>query len=332
MAAHVDLEKIAKMASVSRSTVSRVVNDQADVSPEVRQRVKKIIQETGFQPNLAARSLRNKQTDIIGLVICNTMVGLFTDPYFAQLNLSISQTCYKYNKTLALYLEGEPDTIFPRLTRRGLMDGILLQAGKMKDSLLKKMLKTDIPFVYLGRPTESGVSYVDIDNVTGAHLATSHLISMKHKRIAAICGDLDTTTGADRHEGYTLALREEGIPYQEELVGEGDFSEISGYQAMLQLLNSKPNAVFAANDMMARGAIRAIQEAGLSIPHDVAVVGFDDLPPAVSASPLLTTVRQPINQMGASAVEMLFDVIQHGSQPVRHTVLDVELIIRESSG
>ncbi len=327
-----DIQKIAQMAQVSRSTVSRVVNNQPDVHPEVRQRVLQIIRETGYQPNSAARSLRNKQSDILGLVICNTVGGLFTDPYFPQLTQGIAQSCNHYNKTLSLFLEGDPETIYPRLTRRGQLDGILLQVGNTDDTLVKKLMKTDIPFIVLGRPMQSGVSYIDVDNVSGGYLATLHLIRLKRQRIGAIHCSLLTTTGLDRKEGYLKALHERNIPIREELTAEGDYSEPSGYRAMLQILPHHPDAVFVGNDMMARGAIRAIQEAGLSVPNDIAVVGFDDLPPAVSASPLLTTIRQPISRLGACAVDILLDMIEHGPQPPQRVMMDVELVVRESSG
>ena len=327
-----DLAQIAQLAKVSRSTVSRVVNDHPDVNPEVRKRVLKIIKETGYQPNLAARSLRNKQTDIIGLVICNTIAGLFTDPYFPQLIQGVAQACNQFGKTLALFLEGDPDTIFPRIVRRGQLDGILLQAGKANDYMLKKMLTTDIPFVYFGRPTETNVNYIDVDNFAGGYLATSHLIRLKRQRVATICGHLDTTTGLDRKEGYLRALSERGLPVREELIIESDFTEAGGYQAMKSLMKHKPDAIFAASDTMARGAIRAITDAGLSVPEDVAVVGFDDLSPAVSMPPLLTTIRQPVPQVGSRAVETLLDVIQYKSQPSQRVVLNVELVIRETCG
>jgi LacI family transcriptional regulator len=327
-----DLTKIAQLAKVSRSTVSRVVNEHPDVNPEVRKRILKIIKDTGYQPNLAARSLRNKQTGIIGLVVCNTISGLFTDPYFPQLIQGVAQACNQFSKTLALFLEGDPDTIFPRIVRRGQLDGILLQAGKADDYMLKKMMATDIPFVYIGRPTESRINFIDVDNLAGGHLATSHLIRLKRHRIASIFGPLDTTTGIDRKEGYLRALNERGIPYREELTAECDFTELGGYQAMKDMLKHNPDAVFSASDTMARGAIRAITEAGLSVPNDVAVVGFDDLSPAVTMSPLLTTIRQPITHVGARAVETLLDIIQYRSQPAQRVVLNVELVIRESCG
>ncbi len=328
----VDLRKIAKMAGVSRSTVSRVVNDQPDVSPEVRKRVLQIIQETGYEPNAAARSLRNKHSDIIGLVLNNTVGGLFTDPYFPALTQGVYQACSRYSKTLAVFLEGDPNEIFPRLKRRGYLDGIILQTGPDDDCLIKKMKQADMPFLVLGRPSEPDYSYIDVDNVHGAYQATLHLIRQKRQRIAAIHAPQITTTGLDRMEGYCKALRERDMPCRQELVAEGDFSEDSAYLLMKGLLAHHPDAVFCACDAMARGAAHAILDAGLSIPQDVAVVGYDDLPPAVSAFPCLTTVRQPISSVGVTAVEMLLDLIEHPEQPPKRAVLDVELVVRESSG
>ncbi len=325
----VDLQKIAKMAGVSRSTVSRVINDQPDVSPEVRKRVSQIVRETGYQPNAAARSLRNKRSDIIGLVLNNTVGGLFTDPYYPALTQGVYQACSRHNKTLALFLEGDPEAIYPRLKRRGHLDGILLQAGTDDDCLIKKMKQADVPFLVLGRPTEPNFSYIDVDNTSGSYQATLHLIRQKRQRIAAIFAPLMTTTGVDRKEGYCRALRERSMPYREELTAEGDFSEERAYQLMKGLLQHHPDAIFCASDAMARGAVHAILDSGLSIPDDVAVVGFDDLPPAVSAAPLLTTVRQPITNMGTTAVEILLDMIEHPQPPYQRVVMDVELVVRE---
>ncbi len=328
----IDLQKIAQIAGVSRSTVSRVVNDQPDVSPEVRKRVLQIVQETGYQPNAAARSLRNKRSDVIGLVLNNTVGGLFTDPYFPALTQGVYQACSRYNKTLALFLEGDPSVIFPRLKRRGHLDGFLLQVGTDDDCLIKKMKQADVPFLVLGRPSDPDYSYIDVDNISGAYQATLHLIRQKRQRIASICAPLITTTGIDRKEGYCKALRERALPYREELVIEGDFSEESGYQSMKGLLAHNPDGVFCACDAMARGAAHAILDAGLSIPNDIAIVGYDDLAPAISAFPSLTSVRQPITNMGLTAVEILLDMIDHPGQPHQHVVMDVELVVRESSG
>ncbi len=309
-----------------------MVNDQPDVSPDVRKRVLQIVHETGYQPNAAARSLRSKRSDVIGLVLNNTVGGLFTDPYFPALTQGVYQACSRYNKTLALFLEGNPSVIFPRLKRRGHLDGFLLQVGTDDDCLIKKMKQTDVPFLVLGRPSDPDYSYIDVDNISGAYQATLHLIRQKRQRIATICAPLITTTGIDRKEGYCRALRERALPFHQELVVEGDFSEENAYNLMKSLLAHHPDAVFCASDDMARGAAHAILDAGLSIPQDIAVVGYDDLPPAISASPFLTTIRQPITNMGLTAVEILLDMIEHPSQPHQRVVLDVELVVRESSG
>jgi LacI family transcriptional regulator len=327
-----DLEKIAQIANVSRSTVSRVVNNQPDVHPEVRQRVQQIIRDTGYQPNTAARSLRNKQSDVLALVICNSVDGLFKDPYFSQLTHGITMSCNEINKTLALFLEGDPETIYPRLTRRGQFDGIILQVGTTDDYLIKKIKLTEIPFIVVGRPVEEGVNFINVDNTSGAYQATLHLIHLKRKRIGSIFCSLNTTTGIDRKAGYCKALHERGIPYREEWVVEGDFTEMGGYRAMTQLLPHHLDAVFAGSDTMARGAIRAIRENGLSVPNDIAIIGFDDLSPALSESPLLTTIRQPITRLGVQSVEILLDMIEHKQHPLQNVVLDVELVVRESSG
>jgi LacI family transcriptional regulator len=326
------LTKIAEIANVSRSTVSRVINEQPDVKPQVRQRVLQIIEETGYLPHTGARSLRKKNCDVVAFVICSTVNGLFTDPYYPVLTKGIALGLNRHNKTLALFLEGDPDTIYPRLARPGQFDGILIQVGKSDDYLIKKMKQTEIPFMVLGRPAENNVSFIDADNVSGGYQATLHLIQRKHERIATICASLSSTTGLDRHQGYCNALTERGIPYREELVVEADFSEAGGYYAMQRLLPHHPDAVFAASDLMARGAIRAIREAGLLVPQDIAIVGYDDLPPAVSAVPHLTTIRQPIARLGYTAVELLLDMIDHKQQSLQRIMLDVELVVRDSSG
>jgi LacI family transcriptional regulator len=171
-----------------------------------------------------------------------------------------------------------------------------------------------------------------VDNVQASHNAVCHLIRLGYKRIGTITGRMNSTTGIDRLEGYQRAIHERGWGMHESLIAEGDFSEKSGYSAMKRLLPAKPNAVFAASDTMAIGAIRAVQEAGLRVPQDIAFVGFDDLPIALQPEFRLTTIRQPIVQFGARAVEILIDLIENGIKPPRRTIMDTELVIRNSCG
>jgi LacI family transcriptional regulator len=330
-----NLEEIARLAGVSRSTVSRVVNDHPSVRPAVRERVRRIIAETGFQPNAAARSLASQRSYMLGLVIPRTVHTVFTDPYFPQLTQGIAQACNEHDYTLSLFIESDDVKLFPRLNRTGLMDGVVVQASTVDDRLIPKLLAAGLPLVVAGRPSQvEGVSYVDVDNVQGSYSAVAHLARLGHTRLATITGPLNTAVGTDRLAGYRRVLAECGLPEDPALVETGDFTEPSGYDAMRRLLSQPqpPTAVFAASDVMARGAIRALEEAGRRVPGDVAVAGFDDLPPATMTRPWLTTVRQPIRQMGIRAIEVLLDVIANGREPARRFIFDTELVVRESCG
>jgi LacI family transcriptional regulator len=199
--------------------------------------------------------------------------------------------------------------------------------------LIERLANSNIPLVIAGRPFHSNdVSYIDVDNINAAYNATSHLILLGYKRIGMIAGPINTTVGLDRREGYMKAFVERGRNFDESLFIEGDFTEESGYYAMKRMLGVKPDAVFAASDIMAIGAMRAAREAGLSVPDDIAFVGFDDLPIATLLKPRLTTVRQPVHQFGIKAVEILIDLIENGVTPTRRIILDTELIVRESCG
>jgi LacI family transcriptional regulator len=203
----------------------------------------------------------------------------------------------------------------------------------MGDILIERLVKLDFPVVVAGRPFNANeISYIDVDNIQASQIAVSHLIRLGYKRIATITGGMNSTTGIDRLEGYRRAIHAQGWAVDESLIAEGDFSESSGYTAMRRLLPAKPNAVFAASDTMAIGAIRAVQEAGLRVPYEVAFVGFDDLPVAAQSEFKLTTIRQPIVQFGAKAVETLIDTIENGIKPPRHIIMDTELVIRNSCG
>lgn len=330
------LEEVARLAGVSRATVSRVVNNPRSVSPDYRDRVEKVIAETGYRPNLAARTLASRRSGIIGLIIPSVTEFVFADPYYPVLIEGISRACNLNDLTLTLFLFTSQDDqarVYQRALGTGLLDGVIVAADKLADPLIPELIARQIPAVYVGRPPDaSQTSYVDVDNVAGAYLATSHLIRLSYERIAAITGPLDSTTGIDRRAGYIKALRERGREVDEHLIVEGDFSRDSGYTAMRQLLPHRPDAIFAASDSMAFGAIDALNEIGLRTPHDVAVIGFDDLPPAMRFDPPLSTVRQPVRRNGMLAVEVLLEVLQTGPHPPRHIILPTELVIRATCG
>ena len=330
------LEDIAKLAGVSRSTVSRVVNDHPHVREQVRERVWEVIERTGYHPNAAARTLASQRSWMIGLVLPRSVSSFFTDPYFPHLVQGVAQACNQYNYTLSLFLVSsseDEERIFSRVSRKGLLDGVLVQAGQIGEQLIDRLAETGLPLLIVGRSLHlNNVSYIDVDNVTAAYNAVKHLIGLGYERIGTVAGPDNSTVGLDRKEGYVRALIEAGGPGGSRLPRAGGSTEGSGYRAMQQLLPARPDAVFAAADLMAVGAMQAVREAGLSIPGDVAFVGFDDLPLALRTQPKLSTVRQPIQAFGIRAVETLIDIIENGSDPVRRVIMGTELVVRDSCG
>jgi LacI family transcriptional regulator len=330
------LEQVAEMAGVSRSTVSRVINNHPSVKPEVRQRVLEVVAQTGYQPDMAARSLAGQHTGIIGIVIPRAVQSLFTDPYFPRLIQGIAKVCNASDYNLSLFLfhtEEEERKLYPRVLRTQQVDGVIVTAAQVDNPLIPQLIENEVPFVMIGRP--QGVpeaSFVDVDNVVGAYTATSHLARLGYARIATITGPLNTAVGVDRRQGYVDALNDRNCTVDDALSAEGDFSEIGGYNAMKQLIPHKPDAVFVASDMMAFGALRALREAGLAVPGDVAVVGFDDIPLAASSDPPLTTVRQSMYRLGDVAAKTLIDLINNPGSPPRRIILATELVIRASCG
>ena len=334
--ADLTLEDIAKQAGVSRSTVSRVVNNHPNVSEKNRKHVLEVIKTTGYQPNVAARTLASQRSWMIGLVVPRSVSSFFTDPYFPHLTQGIANGCNQHDYTLGLFLvdtKEDEDKIIRRVSRSGLLDGILVQAGHHGDQVIDRLVQSNLPLVVVGRPFQpKKVSYIDIDNVNAAYNAVSHLVRLGYQRIGTITGPMESSVGVDRLEGYRKALIDRGRTVDETLVTEGDFTEAGGYYAMRRLLSAKPDAIFAASDIIAVGAMRTTLEAGLHIPDDIAFVGFDDVPLANHREPLLTTIRQPFHQFGVSAVEILIDLIENGTEPPRRVMMGTELIIRESCG
>ena len=328
------LEDIAKISGVSRSTVSRVINGDVNVSDRTREKVQEIIRRYEFQPNLAARGLAAGVTNVIGLVIPRGVSAIFADPFFPLIIQGVTSACNAMDYSVMLWLaepEYERRTIH-KILYSGLIDGVIVTSMLLEDPIIESMAASKLPFITIGRhPTNDRISYVDVDNRQGARNAVNHLLRGHRRRIATITGPGNMIAGQERLEGYYECLRERNIPREPALVAEGDFTDAGGYYAMLQLLTAKPDAVFVASDSMAYGAMRAIQEAGLRIPHDIAVIGFDDIPQSAHVNPPLTTIRQPIHQIGATAAETLIDMIAHQNDQQRRVILPTELVIRASA-
>jgi len=335
------LEEVARLAGVSRSTVSRVINDDPNVSAETRGRVRQVIKAHDFHPNPAARALAGQRSQVIGLVIPQALTTIFADPYFPMLIQGSAAACDArgYFLMLSLVLRQSDDT-FRWLLQSRRIDGVIVAAALMEDVLVTRLLDAHFPFVLIGRePERTALITIDADNVHGAGLAARHLVQMGYVRIATITGPLNMLAAVDRREGFLYTLRTMGIETPAEYIQMGDWSESSGKLAMQRLLrvSPPPEAVFVASDSMAIGALKAIRAAGLKVPDDIALVGFDDIPLAAAVEPPLTTIHQPIDQLGFLAASSLIDLletaaIETGGNGARHIVLPTELVVRASCG
>lgn len=330
MTAKPTLDTVAAEAGVSRATVSRVINGSPRVSPEVKTAVESAIAALGYVPNRAARSLAMRRTDSIALVMREPDATVLNDPYLGNIIIATSQTLIGTGVQLVL-VNAQNTAEHAQLAdyvRSGHVDGVLLASMHDDDPLPRLLVEAGIPTVVGGRPARPvpGLSYVDVDNVGGAQLAAERLLSSGRRRIATITGPQDMTAGIDRLNGFRQVVA------KTDRVAYGDFTRESGQQAMAELLDRHPDldGVFAANDLMAIGALRALRDAGRRVPDDVAVVGYDDIEMARHTEPPLTTIHQPIILQARTMTELL--LTQIGGDPVADpVVLPTELVERESA-
>jgi len=331
---NVTLEEVARVAGVSRATVSRVVNDSPRVRPEIRLNVEAAIRQLGYQPNRAARSLVTRRSDSIAVVITEPTGRLFSDPFFPRLVRGVSSELASRDLQLVLLMpEPTEQERTIRYLTGGHVDGALLVSLHGDDPTPVALAERGVPVVFVGRPPiGADVSYVDVDNRQGAFRATDHLLRSGCRRIVTVGGPADMAVGIDRVEGYRDALRAAGRTV-DDAVEIGDFTYEGGAAAMERLLQTAPDldGVFCASDLMAAGALGVLLAAGRRIPEDVRLVGFDDSPIAATTRPPLTSVGQPIEEMGREAVRLLLDEIDRRDRPPRRVVLATELVPRASS-
>ncbi|MEV0406183.1 LacI family DNA-binding transcriptional regulator [Actinoallomurus sp. NPDC050550] len=326
------LESVAARAGVSRATVSRVVNG-LPVRTASEESVRRAIEELGYVPNLAARTLVTRRTDLIALVVPEPTTRVFSaDRFFAGLVHGVGQELEAADKQLVLMLAGSAASR-ARIERSAAarhVDGVLLASLHDADPLPAALTRIGIPVVCNERPLGPvSVPYVGVDNHGGAVAAVRHLLRTGRRRIATIAGPPDMVAGIDRLAGYRAALREER---RRPIVEVGDFTTGSGAEAMRRLLADEPDldAVFAASDLMASGALQTLRRAGRRVPDDVAVVGFDDIDLARDTEPPLTTVRQPIDGIGRRMARQVLRLVA-GEEIEPVVTLPTELVVRESA-
>lgn len=327
------LEMVAAAAGVSRATVSRVVNASPKVSPDAVEAVQAAIARLGYTPNRAARSLANRRSMVIALVVPEDTARLFGDPYFAAIVKGITDELDASDYVLNLHLarsESAEKTL--HYLTGGNVDGALVVSHHSGDEFLST-LGRHLPVVFGGRPIDPEAVdsiYIDIDNAAAAYDGTRYLIDSGCTRIATVTGPGDMPAGIDRLEGFRRALAEAGMPA--DLVADGDFTMTGGARAARELLDRGESfdGLFVASDLMAVGAVTALRERGLRVPDDVKVMGFDDSPAALTGEVALTTVRQPSEEQGRLLARTLLQLLR-GEDAARRTIMPTDIVVRQSA-
>lgn len=329
------LEEVAKRAGVSRSTASRAINGGLKVSPAAQAAVDAAVAALGYTPNRAARSLVTRRTDSVALVVPEPDETVLNDPYFAGTLRGLSAALDPTDIQLILLIarRGEETQRTARYLLNRHVDGAVIVSHHRDDALDRVLADSRLPCVFVGRPWASadGMPYVDVHNARAGRIATEHLIAAGCTRIGTIAGPLDMSAGVDRLAGWREALHDAGL--SDEAMARGDFTSAGGAAATERLLAAHPDldGIFAASDLMAAGALSVLARTGRSVPEDVKVVGFDDLGVAVSTSPPLTTMHNPVVEMSRAAGELLLAQVAGQEPPQGPVIFDAELVVRESA-
>jgi LacI family transcriptional regulator len=326
------MRDVAERAGLSVSTVSHVINNTRAVSDESRQRVMAAMEELEYKPNALARSLRRRKTNTLGMIVPDS-----ANPFFAEVARAIEDTSFAQNYSVILCnTEGnlKKQQAYTNVLIENRVAGILFVAAGISTELVNDLEQRRVPLVVIDREVPGvEVDTVMTNHAQGGYLATQHLIELGHQRIACIAGNSEVSPSAERLTGYRRSLEDSNLTYDQRLVIKGDFQYESGYEATTQLLNldAPPSAIFACNDLMAVGCISAARELDLRVPEDISVVGFDDVRLASFTNPPLTTVAQPIFEIGALATKMLLERLLDLDAPPRMKRLDTRLHIRHST-
>ncbi len=323
---------VAKKAGVSISTVSRVINNSSPVSDKLRKKVNEAIEKLNYQPNALAQSLIKAETRTVGLITPD-----ISNPFFSLLAKGAEELAKIHNYSLILCNSNDDpkaETEYIDILLKKQVDGLIFTGTRCKNEYINQLIEDQFPIVVVDREIEEGndANLIFTNNKDGAYQATKYLTHLGHKDIAYIAGYPDVKTDKDRFEGYKKALEEASISFKKDLVIIGNYHWKDAYDSVKNLLKKGKSfsAVFATNDLMAMGAIKALEEKNLKVPDDVSVIGFDDILFASIVNPPLTTVAQPTYQMGENAMRLLIDVIKKRITKPRKVVLETRLIIRES--
>ena len=334
ISSEVTIDQVAKAAKVSPATVSRVLNGTAKVSPEKENAVRKAVAKYKFTPNATARRLAGGRSGLIALLMEESSEEFFLNPFWGQVVQGFSSAIAEAGLHPLLLIRpksGTEDTLFSTL-QAGQMDGLAIFSWHRPLKSFEKMLDPKMAVVFGGDLGGSKkYPFVDVDNVKGGYLATKHLIDSGCRNIVTITGDLKLQSGRDRLDGYEKAITTAGLKLNDELIIHGDYTQSKAKGIIRQLLKKKIkfDGVFAGNDLSAVGVINVLLQNGIAVPSKVKVVGFDDSPVANKNQPSITTIRQPIRELGAQVAESLLAILD--GKEVEDKILDVKLIKREST-
>lgn len=327
------LEDIARIAGVSPMTVSRVLNGKTGVSEATRQKVMEVVNQMGYVPNMNARALAGNHNKVLGMLVPD-----FSTQYISELARGAGQAAINAGYELMLYTNSHhPQTSFTHITvlTRGLLDGLLVVLPEVPDAQLEALHELGLKMVVIDhRHDIPFLPSVGSDNYRGTRLMMDHLLELGHERIGFITGRLDTKSSLERLQGYKEGLRLHGLMVDDRLIKVGNFLQPNGVVAARELmaLPDPPTAIFASNDVMAIGVMDTIRDLGLRIPEDVSVAGFDDIPMASHLHPSLTTVRQPLFEMGSAATKLLVSLLMGIDVPASRIELSNERVVRMSTG
>ena len=325
------IQDVAKAAGVSVATVSRVLNDSPSVTEKTREAVLEVIKKLGYQPNLLGRNLRKTQTRLV-LVLLPSIANQF----YSRVVKGIEDIAHKNGYNIMLCntdSDKNREKVYVDLLKNRLADGMILMSPEMSSDELSELGRTHYIVQCCEYKENSGVTHVTIDNSSAAFREVTHLLSLGHKKIGMISCHNKLLSTLKREEGYRKALEGAGIACDEQLTAYGDYGYTSGIRAARSLikLEERPTALFCISDSMAAGAVRAAREAGLKIPGDLAIAGFDNINAAIMCEPMITTISQPKYELGCTAMDVLLEQIRSGQHKSEEILLDYELVIRQST-
>jgi LacI family transcriptional regulator len=326
------MKQVAEKAKVSTTTVSHVINNTRVVSEDARERVLSVIQELRYIPSAVARSLKNDKTHTLGMIIPNN-----SNPYFAEVIQGIEDESFKLGYNIILcnsYDDPKKQAAYTRVLMEKRIDGLILVASGSDEELNQLLSDEGIPKVLVDREVPGvAADFIEADHEQGGYLATKYLLDLGHTRIACVSGPKTLLPSSDRVHGYWRALKEAGIDLRDDFLAHSDFTSQGGFAAFQQLLAlaQRPTAIFASNDLMAIGGLCAAHEAGVRIPQELSVIGYDDIALASFSTPPLTTIAQPKHEIGVLTAQVMVKRIQNAKLPLRHELLETKLIVRQTT-